>query len=173
MPRLLRLAGSHLEDDPSIYVDLETPEKANGATDGPRVLPWLRWQDAAEAAGAAGVWVEGDQEPAPLAPALERIPLLAIRFAAMNDVRGLSLAVLLRKRWGYRGELRAIGATHEDLVHYYRRCGFDGVLFAEGRDLDTALAGARVLSDFYQGSVIEPAPAFRRVARGAARSNAL
>jgi len=169
MPRLLRLAGRHgrLEDDPSIYVGLESPDEANGASDGPRVLPWSRWQNEAEAPGVAGVWVEGDQEPEPLAPSLARIPFLAIRFPAMNDGRGLSLAVLLRNRYGYRGELRAIGAAHEDLVHYYRRCGFDSVLFADGRDLDTALAGTRVLSDFYQGSVIEPAPAFRRVARGA------
>jgi uncharacterized protein (DUF934 family) len=172
MPRLLRLAGHGLlEDDSTIYVDLETPGGTNGgATEAPRVLPWKRWQDEAEAAGAIGVWVDGDQEPAPLVPALHRIPLLAIRFGAMNDGRGLSLAVLLRKRHGYRGELRAVGATHEDLVHYYRRCGFDGVLFAEGRDLETALAGANVLSDFYQGSVVEPAPAFRRVARGAAKA---
>jgi uncharacterized protein (DUF934 family) len=84
----------------------------------------------------------------------------------MNDGRGLSLAVLLRSRYGYRGEIRAIGATHEDLAHYYMRCGFDSVVFAEGRDLATALAGSSVLSDFYQGSVVEPLPAFRRVERG-------
>ena len=129
-----------------------------------RVLPWSRWQTEGDA--SVGVWIEGDQEPEPLVAALPRIPMIAIRFAAMNDGRGLSLAVLLRTRYRYRGELRAIGATHEDLTHYYRRCGFDSVLFAEGRDLPTALAGATVLSDFYQGSVVEPAPAFRRVARG-------
>jgi uncharacterized protein (DUF934 family) len=166
MPRLLK--HGRLETDLCEYVGLEPSESANGTAEPrPRVLPWSQWQaDVAARAHCIGIWVEGEQEPEPLAPHLAQLPLIAIKFGAMNDGRGLSLAVLLRTRCGYRGELRAIGATHEDLAHYYRRCGFDSVLFADGRDLATALAGATVLSDFYQGSVVEPAPAFRRIARG-------
>ena len=167
MQRLLR--HGRLEVDPCHYVGLEPSEATNGAAEShPRVLPWSQWQsDAAARAESVGVWIEGDQEPEPLAAFLTELSMIAIKFGAMNDGRGLSLAVLLRTRYRYRGELRAIGATHEDLSHYYRRCGFDSVLFPEGRDLATAVAGATVLSDFYQGSVVEPAPAFRRVVRGA------
>jgi len=113
-----------------------------------------------------GVWLAGDQEPDDLAPLLDRLPLVAIRFGAVNDGRGLSLAVLLRTRFGYKGELRAFGEVLEDVMNYMRRCGFDSYELPDGHDPEIALRAMRSLSDFYQGSVIEPRPAFRRVARG-------
>jgi uncharacterized protein (DUF934 family) len=113
-----------------------------------------------------GVWVQGDSEPEDIAPLLDRLPLVAIRFAAVNDGRGLSLAVLLRTRYRYTGELRAIGEVLEDVMNYMRRCGFDSYQLPDGHDPQVALRAMRSLSDFYQGSVIDPRPAFRRVARG-------
>jgi len=113
-----------------------------------------------------GVWLPGDAEPDEIVGLLNRIKLIAIRFPAFNDGRGLSLAVLLRNRYGFTGELRAIGEVHEDLLHYMRRCGFNSFQLPDGRDPAVALAALRSLSDFYQGSVIDPRPAFRRVARG-------
>jgi uncharacterized protein (DUF934 family) len=49
--------------------------------------------------GDIGIWLPGDGEPDEIAPLLAKVPLIAIRFAAMNDGRGLSLAVLLRTRF--------------------------------------------------------------------------
>ncbi len=113
-----------------------------------------------------GVWLAGDAEPEEIAPLLKKLSLIAIRFAAFNDGRGLSLAVLLRTRYGFTGELRAIGAVHEDLLHYMQRCGIDSYQLPDGHDPTVALAAMKSLTDFYQGSVIDPRPAFRRVARG-------
>jgi uncharacterized protein (DUF934 family) len=113
-----------------------------------------------------GLWIAGDGEPNDIAPLLDRVPLIAIRFAAVNDGRGLSLAVLLRTRYGYKGELRAFGEVLEDVMNYMRRCGFDSYQLPDGHDPQVALRAMRSLSDFYQGSVIDPLPAFRRVARG-------
>ena len=50
--------------------------------------------------------------------------LIAVDFPALTDGRGLSLAALLRQRIGYAGDLRAVGAVHEDLLHFLLRCGF-------------------------------------------------
>jgi uncharacterized protein (DUF934 family) len=113
-----------------------------------------------------GIWLPGDGEPDDIAPLLDRVPLVAIRFGAVNDGRGLSLAVLLRTRFGYKGELRAFGEVLEDVMNYMRRCGFDSYQLPDGHDPEVALRALRSFSDFYQGSVIEPRPAFRRVARG-------
>jgi len=113
-----------------------------------------------------GLWLAGDSEPDEIAPLLDRLPLIAIRFASVNDGRGLSLAVLLRTRFAYKGELRAFGEVLEDVMNYMRRCGFDSYQLPDGHDPAVALRAMRSLSDFYQGSVIEPRPAFRRVARG-------
>jgi uncharacterized protein (DUF934 family) len=113
-----------------------------------------------------GVWLTGSTELEPILPLLTKIPLIAIRFEAFNDGRGLSLAVLLRTRHGFNGELRAIGEVHEDVLHYMRRCGFDSFQLPDGRDPTVALKALHSLTEFYQGSVTDPLPAFRRVARG-------
>ena len=91
---------------------------------------------------------------------------IAIEFPAFNDGRGLSQAVLLRSRHGYAGDIMATGDVHEDMLHYMRRCGFTSFLVPDGRSLETALETLAPYSDYYQASVIEPEPAFRRIGRG-------
>ena len=113
-----------------------------------------------------GIWLEGDAELDHIVDLVDRVPIIAINFPAFNDGRGLSLAVLLRTRFGYTSELRAIGDVHTDMLHYLRRCGFDSYLLPDGRDPATALIALDSLTDFYQGSVMQPLPAFRRIARG-------
>jgi uncharacterized protein (DUF934 family) len=94
-------------------------------------------------------------------------PAIAIDFPVFSDGRGLSLAVLLRSRHHYTGVLIAAGDVHEDLLHYMRRCGFDSFVLPDERDPAAALAALAPYSDYYQGSIEEPSPAFRRVGRGA------
>ena len=91
---------------------------------------------------------------------------IAIDFPAFNDGRGLSLAVLLRTRHGYTGDIMATGDVHEDMLHYLRRCGFTSFLVPDERKFETALSTLAPYSDYYQASVIEPQPAFRRMGRG-------
>ena len=100
--------------------------------------------------------------------------MIAINFPAFSDGRGLSLAVLLRTRFNYDGELRAVGDVHPDVIHYMKRCGFDTFQMPEGRALPAAANDADAdhntlapHSDYYQASVIHPEPAYRRVRRGA------
>lgn len=94
--------------------------------------------------------------------------LITINFGAFNDGRGLSLAVLLRSRFGFTGELRAIGDVHPDLLHYMQRCGFSSYVLPTHRSLpdDNQQQVLNPYSEYYQGSVVNPQPAFRRLARG-------
>jgi uncharacterized protein (DUF934 family) len=168
MPTLLEFQGARSREATDAWHFIAAGETLPAT--GHLLLPFDRWCEEARALASAGrksaAWVDTDVEPETLAPHLHRLPMVAIRFAAFNDGRGLSLATLLRTRCGYTGELRAIGAVHEDIIHYIVRCGFDSVVLAEGRNLDVARRGATVMSDYYQGSVIDPQPAFRRRARG-------
>ena len=99
--------------------------------------------------------------------------VIAIEFPAFNDGRGLSLAVLLRTRMGFTGELRAVGKLNLDILHYLARCGFDSVVLDDVSVLEAGhhhRTHANLLapySDNYQASVVEPEPAYRRVRRGA------
>lgn len=123
------------------------------------MLPPDQWNGAADA-----LLLPVDCEPEERFTAAR---LIAIEFPVFHDGRGLSLAVLLRSRFGYEGELRAVGDVRPELIHYLRRCGFDSFVLAEGQSLaadDTRLAP---YSDYYQASVAETLPAFRRYRRGA------
>ena len=78
---------------------------------------------------------------------------IGIDFPAFTDGRGLSLAVLIRTRLGYRGELRALGAIHEDILHFMVRCGFDTMELPADRDASTALRLLEPYSGLYQNAV--------------------
>lgn len=97
-------------------------------------------------------------------------PLIAVDFPAFNDGRGLSLAVLLRTRYGFTGELRAVGDVRADMIHYLRRCGFDSFLMSDsgsrvdddGLVVSTGSNSLAPYSNHYQASVVEPQPAYAR-----------
>ncbi|HZP09341.1 DUF934 domain-containing protein, partial [Methyloceanibacter sp.] len=56
---------------------------------------------------------------------------VAIRFPAFGDGRGISLAVLLRERHGFTGEIRAVGYLIPDLAQFLLRSGFDTAEIAD------------------------------------------
>jgi len=56
---------------------------------------------------------------------------IAIRFPAFGDGRGISLAVLLRERHGFTGEIRAVGYLIPDLAQFLLRSGFDTAEIAD------------------------------------------
>ena len=115
------------------------------------------------AAGARiGIRLEPTDEPGELAPDIDRIQLVAINFPKFADGRGYSSAALLRTRYGYRGELRAIGDVGRDQLFYLKRCGFDAFALAPHRDPRAALASLDDFSLRYQGSVDDPQPLFRK-----------
>lgn len=119
---------------------------------------WLEFPDG------AGVWIEGDVEIEEVASQIVRAPVIAVRFPAFADGRGLSLGRLLRTRYGYAGELRAFGAIVPDLTEYMHRCGFDAFVLADQRQAELAIACIQRMSDHYQGSFRQPLPPYRRVA---------
>lgn len=56
---------------------------------------------------------------------LSRFSSIAVSFPAFTDGRGYSTARLLIERFGYDGELRAIGDVLQDQVPHMQRCGFN------------------------------------------------
>jgi len=59
-----------------------------------------------------------------IVPFLDRLLLVALVFPAYNDGRSYSKAELLRSRYGYRGDIRAVGDVLIDQVSHMLRCGF-------------------------------------------------
>jgi uncharacterized protein (DUF934 family) len=106
--------------------------------------------------------LEPTDDPAAVADRLGRAARVEVNFPKFGDGRGFSIARLLRERYGYKGELRAVGAVTQDHLQAMERCGFDAFLLREGEDPNEALAAFDRLSDAYQGTVPNPAPLFRR-----------
>ena len=136
----------------------------------PVIVPlklWLERRAALIARGEAGVWLGPDEDPAALAPDVRRLPVIAVHFPVFSDGRGYSTARLLRERYGYEGELRAIGDVQRDQLYYLSQSGFDAFLIREDKDVEDALAGLAVFSDGYQ-LTHRRTPWFRRRTEAAA-----
>ena len=116
-----------------------------------------------------GVWLSPTDDPAALVPHLAAVPLIAIDFPVFNDGRGYSTAAVLRSRYRYRGDLRAIGDVLIDQLFFLRRVGFTSFALRADQDRGKAVTALRTFSDAYQGAIDAPLPAFRRHARPNAR----
>ncbi|HEX6414383.1 MAG TPA: DUF934 domain-containing protein [Burkholderiales bacterium] len=86
----------------------------------------------------------------PGAAVLEGVSRIEVNFPKFGDGRGYSIARLLRTRYGYRGELRAVGHITRDLLFFLERCGFDSYELREGENPDQALASFEDFSSSYQ-----------------------
>jgi uncharacterized protein (DUF934 family) len=91
-----------------------------------------------------------DLDLAPLLPHLATLPLVAVHFGSSGEGRGYTQAHLLRERFGYRGELRAVGKIRVDQVWFLARSGFDAFELFEGEDPALAVAQLTRFSVAYQ-----------------------
>jgi uncharacterized protein (DUF934 family) len=106
--------------------------------------------------------LEPSDDPASVAGELGRAARVEVNFPKFGDGRGYSIARLLRERYGYRGELRAVGHITRDLLFFLESCGFDAFELREGENPQEALAAFEDFSESYQASVTRPLPLFRR-----------
>ncbi|MGZ9892554.1 DUF934 domain-containing protein [Bordetella bronchiseptica] len=168
-PDHLIRAGRLQGDDARLF----TPEADGPADQAPPDEPgWVvtlaTWKAAAATLRArrhpVGVQLPPDARLDELAGPdgeLDRTALsfIAIDFPVYTDGRGYSLAQLLRRRYGWDGELRAVGDVMIDTIHYQARVGFDSFLVKPGHDPQRALAAFRTFSVHYQHTYPAPAAA--------------
>ena len=133
---------------------------------GDIIVPLALWQAERQAlldrGGPLGVWLNGDDEPSAIGDDLPHFSVIAVNFPKFGDGRGFSIARLLRERYGWKGELRAIGDIFRDQLLYLASCGFDAFALRPGEDVLDALGGFADFSESYQSSVERPLPLFRR-----------
>lgn len=144
---------------------------------GPVLVPLAVWQArrdellARARSGEVGVWLAAGEDVATLADNLDVLAVIGLHFPKFTDGRSYSAATLLRTRYGYEGELRAIGEVLRDQFNYMTRCGFDALEPRAERytddELEAALASIDDFTQPYQRSVKDPLPLFRRIDRGA------
>jgi uncharacterized protein (DUF934 family) len=116
-------------------------------------LDWWRAERVAfEGSNVAiGVRVEPGARIEELVEDLPRLSLVALSFPKFQDGRNFSVARLLRERYGFRGELRAVGEILLDQMQALARCGFDAFEITDPATLQALREGHKFgLSHFYQ-----------------------
>ena len=140
MTRIWREAG-FVDDDPWIMAAEDFPDPA-GSSLVRSVRTFLDFvEKSAESDFRHGVLVEPADEIGQLAPHLDRIELIAVAFPAFNDGRAFSHAALLRTRYGYGGEIRAVGDILIDQIPLMLRCGIDSFAVSDETALKRLAAG--------------------------------
>lgn len=87
---------------------------------------WLEHREALLNRGEpVGVRLKSDQPPHLIADDLQHLSTVALEFPAFRDGRAYSYARLLRERYNFSGEVRAVGDVLLEQLHFMMRTGFD------------------------------------------------
>ncbi|PAV26372.1 oxidoreductase [Tamilnaduibacter salinus] len=163
MPNLIRQDGIHTDNWTIVHPPAEG--EAIEIPEGPALLPAAIWKDKRQeltGRNDIGFWLDSHEEPEDLADYVNEVPVIGVNFPKFSDGRGYSIARLLRERFGFRNELRAVGDVLLDQLFYMKRCGFDAYALREDKNPDDAEYCLNVFSHAYQGAVDDDTPLFRR-----------
>jgi len=106
---------------------------------------WLLQKDTLIKRSDLGVWFSSDEQAKDLKDDIAHFSLLAVDFPKFSDGRGYSIAYNLRSRFGFTGELRAIGDVLRDQLFYMQRVGFNAFAVRADKNIHDAIKG---LTDF-------------------------
>ena len=164
MPNII-LDGTVVEDNWQLITEDQAPT-LDKYRDGNYLLPLATWNSlvdhAVTPAANIGLWLGSTELPDQIHGEIGAIPVVAVDFPVFSDGRGFSIGRLLRDRYGFKGQLRAIGQPIRDQLSYLARCGFNAFALADHYDPEQALASLKDFSNSYQSAVDQPVPLFRR-----------
>ena len=85
-----------------------------------------------------------------------------LSFPKFTDGRAFSQAFLLRRRLGFKGEIRATGDVLVDQLEQMQRSGFDTAVLRADQSLEVAQTQLERYAGFYQGDAVTVQPIFNR-----------
>ena len=115
-------------------------------------------EHSAPASGLKVLEIANDADPRDLA--LDGVERIDLNFPKFTDGRAFSQAFLLRRRLGFKGEIRATGDVLIDQLVQMQRSGFDVAVLREDQNLDFAQAQFDRYKAFYQGDAVAVQPHF-------------
>jgi len=138
------------------FVHIAETEELNVADlpDGDVSVPLNLWLENKQAIlardGLTAVQIAADESAEELADDLSDIDIVVLPFVSYVDGRSYSHAHRLRTRFGYKGQIRAVGDVHLDQLDFLTRSGCDAFELPEGDDLEAALRAFTQFSEVYQ-----------------------
>ncbi|MCG8442748.1 MAG: DUF934 domain-containing protein [Caulobacterales bacterium] len=112
--------------------------------------------------GRLGVTLTSADGPEAVAEHLGDLALVALQFPRFADGRAYSTARLLRTRWGFGGEIRAVGEVLLDQLSFMTRCGFDAFEFDHPRAASAYAEAMTEIGPVYQAAADRRAPVWAR-----------
>ena len=107
-----------------------------------------------------GVRLESNEEVEALAYDLPRLHVVALAFPKFGDGRAYTSAKLLRERYDFKGEVRAVGDVLREQAGFMVRVGFDAFEPADGSTVEDLERAVHRFRHVYQRSADRRAPAF-------------
>jgi len=157
------------------FIDIHTdPWRRIDGEDGPLVsitpapnlllslAQWHAVRSSWPAGLAVGVLVPNDADIETLESDLPRLALVVLQFPKWVDGRAYSQARLLRSRYRFAGEVRAVGEVLVDMLPLLQRTGFDAVLLRTGERIESAQRALGFFAGHYQGDTRQTQPLFAR-----------
>ena len=154
--------------DGAFHQDAWTAPAADAALgDAPAIVGKARWRaerDALIARNAPiGLRLEPGESLDDIAQDLPHFGIVALSFPKYSDGRAFSTATLLREKYGWRGELRAVGNVLNDQIPLMRRVGFDSFAVSHAPTRAALVSGKLAeVTLYYQPAVRAEAPAGTR-----------
>jgi uncharacterized protein (DUF934 family) len=139
-----------LVDDPYTPIGDDDSLPSNGAV----LVAFSRWQSDRDAllsrSEPVGVRLKSDESPESIADDLNHISLVALEFPVFRDGRAYSYARILRDRFAFAGEVRAVGEVLMEQLHFMLRTGFDAFELAGENPLRQYQTAMQDFSVWYQ-----------------------
>lgn len=161
MPKLIKLDGRQMTWADDVFTDVADEDTV---PDGPVILSLARFQAEGDALisgnRAVGVRIQSEEAVEDLAYDLPRIAVVALVFPKFRDGRAYTSARLLRERFDYAGEVRAMGDVLREQAGFMVRCGFDAFAPADGSTPEDWAKAASRYRHVYQRAADARAPAF-------------
>lgn len=110
----------------------------------------------------AGLFLDSDDEVESYADILSSFDLITINFPKFIDGRGYSLCRILRDRYHFKGDIRAVGDVLIDQIFMLQRCGFSSYYLREDQKAEDAIKALDTFTLRYQGSSDDPEPLYRK-----------
>ena len=97
-----------------------------------------------------GLEIEPDVDVEDIVVFLDHLQLIVLQFKVFSDGRAFSQARLLRDRYTFCGDIRAVGDVICDQLSFMKRSGFNQFELAKGEDVDLAFQTFDQISMTYQ-----------------------
>ena len=133
--------------------------------EGNTILPFSFWRVNREGLlkqkSSHAVWIDGDIETEELSSDLNHLSIIALDLPVFKDGRSYTHARMLRDRYNFEGELRAIGNVLRDQYFFMLRCGIDCFELTEGENAEDALKSFNDFTVRYQAAADDAVPIYK------------